>query len=343
MSLMCGGAAGLVESSVCHPLDTIKTRMQLRASAGSVRGPIMTAQRIITHEGFFSLYKGLTAVMAGIVPKMGVRFTSFDAYKKFLGCSDGVNKGLVFLAGISSGVTEAILVVTPAEVCKIRMQAQYHSMLDPEMMAKRKYKNVLQTGFLIAKEEGVAALYKGIVPTVLRQGCNQGVNFTCYQMGKSWLQNWTGKAELDPWQHMALGGLSGGAGRYPLNTSSCSLNPDSSSSSLFLSALLFSSSLHLLLGMGPLANNPLDVAKTRLQRQIIVPGSSPKYNGLIQTITTIAEEEGIRALWKGITPRLMRIMPGQAITFMVYEFTTAKLEKFWKIPEVATASVSQTA
>jgi hypothetical protein len=31
-------------------------------------------------------------------------------------------------------------------------------------------------------------------------------------------------------------------------------------------------------------------------------------------------EEGPAALWKGITPRLMRIMPGQAITFMTYEF-----------------------
>lgn len=33
----------------------------------------------------------------------------------------------------------------------------------------------------------------------------------------------------------------------------------------------------------------------------------------------IAHEEGVSALWKGITPRLMRIMPGQAITFMTYE------------------------
>lgn len=34
----------------------------------------------------------------------------------------------------------------------------------------------------------------------------------------------------------------------------------------------------------------------------------------------IVKEEGVTALWKGITPRLMRIMPGQAITFMTYEF-----------------------
>ena len=36
LALVAGGAAGLVESSVCHPLDTIKTRMQLRRQATSV-------------------------------------------------------------------------------------------------------------------------------------------------------------------------------------------------------------------------------------------------------------------------------------------------------------------
>jgi len=35
-NLIAGGCAGLVESSICHPLDTIKTRMQLRRNATSV-------------------------------------------------------------------------------------------------------------------------------------------------------------------------------------------------------------------------------------------------------------------------------------------------------------------
>ncbi|CAN0577333.1 unnamed protein product, partial [Laminaria digitata] len=81
--------------------------------------------------------------------------------------------GPVFLAGLGSGVTEAVLVVTPAEVCKIRMQAQFHSMLDPQEMAQRKYRNVLQTATVVVREEGFGALYKGLAPTVLRQGCNQ--------------------------------------------------------------------------------------------------------------------------------------------------------------------------
>lgn len=94
MHLVAGGIAGVVESSCCHPLDTIKTRMQLRTKAGSKRGPIATATRIVRNEGFFALYKGLSAVMAGIAPKMAVRFTSFEAYKGWLGANNnGGNKG----------------------------------------------------------------------------------------------------------------------------------------------------------------------------------------------------------------------------------------------------------
>jgi solute carrier family 25 citrate transporter 1 len=56
-------------------------------------------------------------------------------------------------------------------------------------------------------------------------------------------------------------------------------------------------------GLGPLVNNPLDVVKTRLQKQRIVPGELPKYRGIAQAIPVIAREEGVSALWKGITPR----------------------------------------
>jgi len=113
----------------------------------------------------------------------------------------------------------------------------------------------------------------------VRQASNQGVNFTTYQsFKKAWL-SYSGKEELAPWQHLLMGGISG--------------------------------------GFGPLANNPLDVVKTRMQKQSTK--EAPKYKSISQAIPLIAKEEGVAALWKGIVPRLMRIMPGQAITFATYE------------------------
>jgi solute carrier family 25 (mitochondrial citrate transporter), member 1 len=348
--LIGGGIAGLAESTVCHPLDTLKTRMQLRRQAAptvtqtviairhslvepalrftsslsdptkNVRsvggvggggglhepalqfkgvsgvsgggaatavlpssataatvvskanpnvvsaplGPWGTAKRIVQREGFFALYKGLSAVYAGIIPKMAIRFVSFEQYKEWgqNWCNHGrPSTSITFTAGLASGLTEAVLVVTPAEVCKIRMQSQYHSLMDPTQMAHRKYTNVLQTALVIVREEGISALYKGVVPTMLRQGCNQAVNFTAYSIIKQQV------------------------------------------------------------------NNPLDVIKTRLQKQVVVPGKAPKYSGLLSGVAVIAREEGFFALWKGITPRLLRIVPGQAITFMTYEAVSTQMSR----------------
>jgi len=297
-NLIAGGCAGLVESSICYPFDTIKTRMQLnRKTTSSLgTGPLDLAKRIIEKEGFLSLYKGLTAVYSGIIPKMALRFVSFEYYKEILppafayvNEAASQNIGLVtFTAGLMSGLTDAILVVTPTEVCKIRMQAENVEMMDAGVQMKRKYGNVVQTAVTIVKEEGPTALYKGIVPTMLRQGINTAGNFTAFQFCKAKWQEFSGKEELAPWQHMLCGGFSG--------------------------------------GVGPTINNPLDVVKTRMQKQVIVHGQPPRYSSIMQALSLIVREEGIAALWKGLTPRLLRLMPGQAITFMTYEFVSKQIQ-----------------
>lgn len=126
-------------------------------------------------------------------------------------------RSVTFFAGLASGLTEAIMVVTPAEVCKIRMQGQYNSMVDPAQLKNRKYTNVLQTATVIVREEGIGALYKGVVPTMMRQGCNQAVNFTTYNYFKDTVIQWRknkgeGNIGLRPWESLVLGGISGGFG-----------------------------------------------------------------------------------------------------------------------------------
>jgi solute carrier family 25 uncoupling protein 8/9 len=46
---------------------------------------------------------------------------------------------------------------------------------------------------------------------------------------------------------------------------------------------------------------PIDTAKVRLQLQASATGP-PKYKGMMGTMMTVAREEGVGALWKGITP-----------------------------------------
>lgn len=48
------------------------------------RGFVRTGVEIVKRETPLALYKGLGAVMTGIVPKMAIRFTSFETYKQLL-------------------------------------------------------------------------------------------------------------------------------------------------------------------------------------------------------------------------------------------------------------------
>ncbi|KAG6999428.1 succinate/fumarate mitochondrial transporter [Physcia stellaris] len=293
-NLIAGGGAGMMEALACHPLDTIKVRMQLsrraRAPGAKRRGFYTTGKEIVKRETPLGLYKGLGAVITGIVPKMAIRFTSYEWYKQLLANKQtgAVSGQATFFAGLAAGVTEAVAVVTPMEVVKIRLQAQHHSMADPLDIPK--YRNAAHATYTVLKEEGVGALYRGVSLTALRQGTNQAVNFSAYTEFKSLLQSWqpeyTNK-ELPSYQTMLIGLVSG--------------------------------------AMGPLSNAPIDTIKTRLQKTPGEPGQTA-----LSRITSIArdmfKQEGFRAFYMGITPRIMRVAPGQAVTFTVYEYLKGLLE-----------------
>lgn len=128
--------------------------------------------------------------MGGIIPKMAIRFASFETYKGWLAdkSTGKTSTGMVFIgefygivctvdslyhkAGLSAGVTEAVAVVTPMEVVKIRLQAQSHSLADPLEIPR--YRNAAHAVYTIVKEEGAGALYRGVSLTALRQATNQG-------------------------------------------------------------------------------------------------------------------------------------------------------------------------
>ncbi|GAB7349798.1 hypothetical protein MBLNU459_g0512t1 [Dothideomycetes sp. NU459] len=253
------------------------------------RGFIATGSEIIKRETPLGLYKGLGAVLTGIVPKMAIRFTSYEWYKQLLAGESGkITSRATFLAGLAAGVTEAVAVVTPMEVVKIRLQAQHHSMADPLDIPK--YRNAAHALYTVVKEEGVGALYRGVSLTALRQGSNQAVNFTAYTELKAWLQSRSANpnAELPGWQTAMIGLVSG--------------------------------------AMGPLSNAPIDTIKTRLQKTPSQPGETA-LGRIVGIGNMMWKQEGIRAFWMGITPRIMRVAPGQAVTFAVYEYLKGILER----------------
>lgn len=66
------------------------------------RGFYTTGKEIVKRETPLALYKGLGAVVTGIVPKMAIRFTSYEWYKQLLASKDGHVSGEATFFGKTS-------------------------------------------------------------------------------------------------------------------------------------------------------------------------------------------------------------------------------------------------
>jgi len=65
-------------------------------------------------------------------------------------------------------------------------------------------------------------------------------------------------------------------------------------------------------------NIPFDVAKSRIQGPQPVAGIM--YKGTFRSIFRVYREEGFKALYKGIVPKILRLGPGGAIMLLVNEY-----------------------
>ncbi|KAJ4387348.1 Mitochondrial succinate-fumarate transporter [Gnomoniopsis smithogilvyi] len=282
-----GGVAGVMEAVTCHPLDTIKVRLQSGNNAPSqglstakkVPTGIVSAAHAICKESPTALYRGLSPVVSGIVPKLAVRFTSFDLYSGLFRSpgEDKLSFSKLFLVGLATGVTEAVVVVTPAEVIKIQQQT-----------ARRggKSMGMFHTARSIVQNGGLKALWTGAGLTAARQGTNQAGNFFAYQTIRQQLlsmQPQYEKSGLPVWQTALNGFLAG-----------C---------------------------VGPALNSPLDTLKTRAQKRNVTDmKANTKQSSWWRQLREIARTEGYSAMYRGAIPRLLRVGLGQSVVFCTYEF-----------------------
>ena len=67
---------------------------------------------------------------------------------------------------------------------------------------------------------------------------------------------------------------------------------------------------------------PHEVLRTRLRQP--AENGVLKYTGLTQCLRTVLKEEGVGALYGGMTAHLLRVVPNAAIMFFCYEFIVYK-------------------
>lgn len=138
-------------------------------------------------------------------------------------------------------------------------------------------------------EGGMPALYRGIIPTVAGVAPYVGLNFMVYEIART---QFTPEGKSDP---SAVGKLAAGA----------------------VSGAVAQTITY-----------PFDVLRRRFQINTM-SGMGYQYAGIFDAIKTIVMHEGIRGLYKGIVPNLLKVAPSMASSWLSFEMTRDALMGKW--------------
>ncbi|CAO3624722.1 unnamed protein product [Cunninghamella blakesleeana] len=266
-----------------QPTDTLKTRIQfVRVASHYKQGILKSFGQVIKEEGFTALYRGTTPALCIVVPRVSLQYMGLAFYKPIFEKMEGniiPKSSSAGLAGICTGITQAITLVTPLEMIKVRQQTD---LLNAEH--QRKYRGLINTATQIIRHEGFFSLYNGLLATVVRQSWGLLIKFSAYTEIKELFERTSSDPTqpLSPYKYMISGGLA-----------------------------------NIIVGV---ANSPPDVIKTRLQ------DDGKLYKNTWDCVKSMVKNEGFKSFFKGSWLRIIRISPGGAIQFAMYEKTMHWLE-----------------
>lgn len=171
-SVLAGSVAGMSSVVVCHPLDTLRTRLQ--TAPGRFNGSlIVCARQTLEHEGARALYKGfLPPFFSQAVYKAVIFTTSAKLRNDVLPASLGASSAAMLSGAVAGGLNA--LLVAPVELVRNRLQVQYE-----HPRASRRYRGAAHCVAQVVRQEGVWALWRGLPTTVLRDS----LGLACYFLG----------------------------------------------------------------------------------------------------------------------------------------------------------------
>eukprot|EP00929_Paragymnodinium_shiwhaense_P110157 TRINITY_DN768_c1_g1_i8.p2 TRINITY_DN768_c1_g1~~TRINITY_DN768_c1_g1_i8.p2 ORF type:complete len:303 (+),score=88.35 TRINITY_DN768_c1_g1_i8:87-995(+) len=167
IKLFSGGAAGGVANVVCYPFDFARTRLASDVGSGkkTFNGIADCLMKTIKQGGITGLYRGSAVTVAGAFVYRGGQLGLFgqimdaNPYKE--------DKGMLGIVAAFTCATVARTITTPFnypfDTVRRRM------MLDSEKpAAERLYTSGVNCFFKVMQNEGVAGMYKGIIPELFR-------------------------------------------------------------------------------------------------------------------------------------------------------------------------------
>ncbi len=181
-SVCPGGITGGIEICITFPTEYVKTQLQLdeRSAKPRYTGIADVVKQTVKGHGVGGLYRGLSVLVYGSIPKSAVRFGAFEELKKRSVDERGnLAPHMRLLCGLGAGVAEAIFAVTPMETVKVKF-------INDQNSAKPKFRGFFHGVGEIVREQGLKGTYQGLTATIMKQGSNQAIRFFVMETLKDW-------------------------------------------------------------------------------------------------------------------------------------------------------------
>ncbi|XP_023706270.1 mitochondrial 2-oxodicarboxylate carrier [Cryptotermes secundus] len=281
MQVGAGGSAGFVEVCIMHPLDLVKTRFQIQSKKISVPGDPNYYTGIADCMKKMYQNEGFFAFWKGVLPPILVE-TPKRAVKFFT--FEQYKKLFLFGSSAPTPLTFSLAGLGAGVTEAILVNP--FEVVKVSLQANRSHLKEVPSTWTVTKQIvstqgiGFQGLNKGVTATIARNGVFNMIYFGFYHSMKGYLPEYKDPVQ-EFFRKVGIGFVSG-------TLASC-------------------------------VNIPFDVAKSRIQGPQPVAGEI-KYRTTLSSMAIVYREEGWRALYKGLLPKVLRLGPGGAIMLVVYDY-----------------------
>lgn len=289
--LWSGAVSAMVSRTFVAPLERLKLEYIVR---GEQKNLVELIKSIAASQGLRGFWKGNFVNILRTAPFKAINFYAYDTYRNELlritGNEETTNFER-FVAGAAAGITATVLCI-PMDTIRTKMVAPGGEALGGVIGA---FRHMIQT-------EGFFSLYKGLGPSIVSMAPSGAVFYGVYDILKSaYLHSPEGRQRI---QHMQQPG-------QELNAfEQLELGP--------IRTLMYGA---IAGACAEAATYPFEVVRRQLQMQVRETKMSA-----VATCVKIMEQGGIPALYAGLTPSLLQVLPSAAISYLVYEFMKVALK-----------------
>ncbi|PWA49627.1 Mitochondrial carrier domain-containing protein [Artemisia annua] len=327
LRLGAGACAGIIAMSATYPMDLVRGRItvQTEKSGTQYRGIAHALRTVLREEGPRALYKGWLPSVIGVVPYVGLNFAVYESLKDWLiksrpfGLVEDTELSVItkLACGAAAG-TVGQTVAYPLDVIRRRMQMvgwkHAGSVVKGDGKSAMEYNGMIDAFRKTVRHEGFGALYKGLVPNSVKVVPSIAIAFVSYEVIKDILKvpyvglNFAVYESLKDWL---------------IKSRPFGLVEDTELSVITKLACGAAAGT-----VGQTVAYPLDVIRRRMQMVgwkhagSVVKGdgkSAMEYNGMIDAFRKTVRHEGFGALYKGLVPNSVKVVPSIAIAFVSYE------------------------